>query len=538
MKKPGFDAEFDVVVVGAGSAGCVLAARLTENPGISLCAIEAGGRDRNPWIHIPRGFGKLVPNPNLNWGYETEPEPGLGGRSIIWPRGKVVGGSGSINGLVFLRGAPSDYDEWQRLGARGWGYRDVLPYFKRMEHCVDGPDEWRGSGGPMTITNVKRPSTVAKAFVEACERLQYQRNPDFNGERIDGVGFAPLNVHNGWRRSTAVGYLRPNLKRKNLELMTRTHVRKILFEGRRAVGVEVERDGQVQRIGARRELILSGGAINSPVLLLASGIGPARELTPHGIDVKLDLPGVGKNLQDHYQASFAFKTDSGDTLNEAVMNPLKSAAMALQWLFTGTGQLAVGATEATLFAKSSPTEPVPDIQYQVLNFSSDSLKLGLHRWPGFTFIFSVCRPKSRGEITLRDPAGRTPPRILANYLTDPDDVRIMLAGFRIARQIAATEPFASLVTEQIRPQPGIESDDEIADFIRKVGSTVYHPCGTCRMGEDDGAVVDSSLRVRGIEGLRVVDASVMPAMPSPNIHPATIMVAEKSSDIIAQALAH
>jgi choline dehydrogenase len=538
MAKSGFDVEFDVVVAGAGSAGCVLAARLTENPGISLCVIEAGGRDRNPWIHIPRGFGKLVPNPDINWGYETEPEPGLGGRSIIWPRGKVVGGSGSINGLVFLRGAPSDYDEWQRLGARGWAYRDVLPYFKRMEHCVDGAAEWRGTGGPMTITNVKRPSTVAKAFVEACERLQYKRNVDFNGERIDGVGFAPLNVHNGWRRSTAVGYLRPNLSRKNLELMTRTHVWKILFEGRRAVGVEVERDGKIQRIGARRELILSGGAINSPVLLLASGIGPAGELAQHGIEVKLDLPGVGKNLQDHYQASFAFRTHSGDTLNEAVINPVKSARMALQWLFTGTGQLAVGATEATLFAKSSPTEPVPDIQYQVLNFSSDSLKLGLHRWPGFTFIFSVCRPKSRGEIMLRDAEGRMPPRILANYLTDPDDMRIMQAGFRIGRQIAATEPFRSLVTEQIRPNPAIESDDEIADFVRNIGSTVYHPCGTCRMGEDDGAVMDSSLRIRGIDGLRVVDASVMPAMPSPNIHPATIMVAEKSSDIIAQALKH
>jgi choline dehydrogenase len=257
-----------------------------------------------------------------------------------------------------------------------------------------------------------------------------------------------------------------------------------------------------------------------------------------GIDVQHDLPGVGKNLQDHYQSAFVFKTNTKDTLNEAVMNPLKSAKLALDWWFNGSGQLAVGATEATLFCKSSPAEPVPDLQYQVLNFSSDGLKLGLHRWPGFTFIFSVCRPKSRGEITLRDPAGRMPPRILANYLTDPDDVRIMLAGFRIARQIAATEPFRSLVTEQIRPRPEIESDEEIADFIRSMGSTVYHPCGTCRMGEDDGAVVDSSLRLRGIEGLRVVDASVMPAMPSPNIHPATIMVAEKGSDIIAQALAH
>jgi choline dehydrogenase len=537
MTKSGFDAEFDVVVVGAGSAGCVLSARLTENPNVSLCVIEAGGRDRNPWIHVPMGFGKLVPDPKMNWGYETEPEPGLGGRSIIWPRGKLLGGSGSINGLVFLRGAPSDYDEWQRLGARGWSYKDVLPYFKRMEHCVDGANEWRGVGGPMTISNIKRPSTAAKAFVEACARLQYQRNSDFNGERIDGIGFAPLNVHNGWRRSTAVGYLKPNLSRPNLELMTKTHVRRILFEGRRAVGVEVERGGQVQRIGARRELILSGGAINSPVLLLSSGVGPASELAPQGIDVKLDLPGVGKNLQDHYQASFAFKTSATDTLNEAVMSPVKSAKLALEWLFSGSGQLAVGATEATLFAKSNPSEPVPDIQYQVLNFSTDSLKQGLHRWPGFTFIFSVCRPKSRGEITLRDKDGRMP-RILANYMTHTDDMRIMLAGFRIASQIAATEPFRSLVTEQLRPGPDVKSDEQIEDYVRKAGWTVYHPCGTCRMGEDDGAVVDNQLRVRGIDGLRVVDASVMPTIPSPNIHPATIMVAEKGSAIVAKALAN
>jgi len=538
MTKSGFDTEFDVVVVGAGSAGCVLSGRLTEDPKVSLCVIEAGGRDRNPWIHVPMGFGKLVPDPKLNWGYETEPEPGLSGRSIIWPRGKVLGGSGSINGLVFLRGAPSDYDEWQRLGARGWSYRDVLPYFKRMEHCVDGANEWRGVGGPMTISHIKRPSTAAKAFVEACARLQYQRNSDFNGERIDGIGFAPLNVHNGWRRSTAVGYLKPNLSRPNLELMTKTHVRRILFEGRRAVGVEVERDGQVQRIGARRELILSGGAINSPVLLLSSGVGPASELARQGIDVKLALPGVGKNLQDHYQASFIFKTHATDTLNEAVMRPVKSAKLALEWLFSGSGQLAVGATEATLFAKSNASEPVPDIQYQVLNFSTDSLKQGLHRWPGFTFIFSVCRPKSRGEITLRDKDGRTPPRILANYMTHTDDMRIMLAGFRIAEQIAATEPFCSLVTEQLQPGPDVKSDEQIEDYVRKAGWTVYHPCGTCRMGEDDNAVVDNQLRVRGIDGLRVVDASVMPTIPSPNIHPATIMVAEKGSAIVAKALAN
>jgi choline dehydrogenase len=536
MSQQKFDAEFDVVVIGAGSAGCVVSGRLTEHPNITLCAIEAGARDRNPWIHIPMGFGKLVPNPNVNWGYETEPEPGLGGRTIVWPRGKVLGGSGSINGLVFLRGAPTDYDEWQRLGAQGWSYRDVLPYFKRMEHAVDGGNEWRGTGGPMTVSNIKRPSTVAKAFVEACANLQYSRNRDFNGERIDGIGYAPLNVHNGWRRSTAVGYLKPNLGRKNLELMTKTQVRRILVDNRRAVGVEVERDGEIQRIGARHELILCGGSINSPMLLMTSGIGPAAELQAQGIEVRHDLAGVGKNLQDHYQSAFVFKTHTGDTLNEAVMSPIKSAKLALDWLFNGAGQLAVGATEATLFCRSSPTEPVPDLQYQCLNFSSNSLKDGLHRWPGFTFIFSVCRPKSRGEITLRDVDGRKAPRIQANYLTDPDDVRIMIAGFRIAQQIAATEPFRSLITEQLRPTPDVQSEEEIEAYVRKVGNTVYHPCGTCRMGEDDRAVVDSQLRVRGLTGLRVVDASVMPAMPSPNIHPATIMVAEKGADMIGRAL--
>jgi choline dehydrogenase len=536
MPQAGFDAEYDVVVIGAGSAGCVLSTRLTENPKISLCAIEAGKRDRNPWIHIPMGFGKLVPNPQVNWGYETEPEPGLDGRKIVWPRGKVLGGSGSINGLVFLRGAPSDYDDWQALGAKGWSYKDVLPYFKRMEHCVDGASEWRGIGGPITVSNIKRPSAAAKAFVEACERLQYPRNHDFNGERIDGIGFAPLNVRNGWRNSTAVGYLKPNLNRPNIKLMTETHVRRLLLDGKRAVGVEVEREGVTMRIGARREVVLSGGSVNSPVLLLSSGIGPAGELKAQGVEVRHDLPGVGKNLQDHYQANFTFKTSATDTLNEAVLSYAKSARLVLEWLLRGSGQLAVGATEATLFCKSNPSVTTPDLQYQCLNFSSDGLKNGLHKWPGFTFIYSVCRPKSRGEITLRDKDGRLPPRIQANYLTDPDDMKVMLAGYRIAQQIAATEPFRSLITEQIRPSPELKTEEEMTAYMRKVGGTVYHPCGTCRMGEDDRAVVDSELRVRGLEGLRVVDASVMPAMPSPNIHPATIMVAEKSSDIIGRSL--
>jgi choline dehydrogenase len=534
-----FDVEFDVIVAGGGSAGCVLATRLTENPAISLCLIEAGGRDRHPWIHIPLGFGKLVPNARVNWGYETEPEPHLNGRRLSWPRGKVLGGSGSINGLVFLRGAPTDYDGWEALGATGWAYKDVLPYFKRMEHNVRGADAFRAQGGPMTISDIKKPSANAKAFVEACSRLQFPVNRDFNGERIEGVGIVQLNVRKGWRCSTAAGYLKPNLSRKNLALMTRTHVRKILFEGRRAVGVEVEERGAVKRIRARREVIVSGGAINSPMLLMNSGVGPAAELKAVGIEPRHDLPGVGKNLQDHVQARFTFLTQQPGTLNEILISPRQQVRMAFEWLTASSGQLAVGATEATLFAKSNPSEPVPDLQFQSTNFSTEHLTLGLDRWPGFGFNFCVCRPKSRGEIKLADGTGRSKPRIFANYFSDADDddMRRSVAAFHMGRQIIATEPYRSLIFAEVRPGANVVAEDDIKAFIRQVAGTVYHPCGTCRMGHDDKAVVDPELRVLGLEGLRVADASVMPAIPSPNIHPATIMIAEKGSDLIGSALA-
>ena len=534
-----FDIEFDVVVVGGGSAGCVLATRLTENPAISLCLIEAGGRDRNPWIHIPLGFGKLVPNPKVNWGYETEPESRLNGRRLSWPRGKVLGGSSSINGLVFLRGAPSDFDGWAKLGAKGWGYKDVLPYFKRMEHNVGGSDAYRGQNGPMTISDIRKPSTTSRAFVEACKQLQYPFNPDFNGERIDGVGMVQLNVRNGWRCSTATGYLKPNLRRKNLKLMTRTLVQRVLFEGRRAVGIEVERGGSIKRIGARREVIVSGGTINSPLLLMNSGVGPAVELKDIGIEIHHNLPGVGKNLQDHVQARFTFLTRQLGTLNEIMTSRRQQARMALEWLMSGSGQLAVGATEATLFAKSDPTEPVPDLQFQAINFSAEHLTLGLDRWPGFGFTFCVCRPKSRGEIKLADGTGRSKPRIFANYFSDPedDDMRRSVKAFHIGRQVITTEPYRSLIFSEVRPGAHVVSEDDIRRFIRQIAGTVFHPCGTCRMGQDEGAVVDPELRVHGIEGLRVVDASVMPAIPSPNIQPATIMIAEKGSDVISKSLA-
>jgi choline dehydrogenase len=533
-----FDEEYDVVVAGAGSAGCIVATRLTEDPKLEVCLIEAGKRDRNPWIHIPLGFGKIVPNPKFNWGYATEPEPGLNGRSVVWPRGKVLGGSGSINGLVFLRGAPTDFDEWEKLGATGWGYKDVLPYFKKSENNVEGADAWRGVGGPMTISNIKAPSVPSRAFVESCEQLQFPRNKDFNGERIDGVGFVQLNVRDGRRVSTAVGYLKPNLSRPNLALKTQVHVRRIILEGKRAIGVEIEEaDGRRRRIRARREVIVSGGSINSPMLLMASGIGNAKELAAIGVDVQHDLPGVGKDLQDHFMVRMVFKTKIRGTLNEVSRNPFQAAKMALEYAINRSGQLSVGATEATLFCKSRASEPIPDLQFQCINFSTEgAFKVGLHRFPGFMFNFCVCRPHSRGEIKLRDPEGRFAPRIHANYMTHDEDWRMMLSGWRIAKQIRDTNPFKSLVEEEMYPGSGVKTEDDFKEYVKNNGSTVYHPCGTCRMGTDDRAVTDPNLKVRGIEGLRVVDASVMPMVPSSNIHPATIMVAEKASDTIKAAL--
>jgi len=526
-----FDEEHDVVVAGAGSAGCIVAARLSEDPSISVCIIEAGKRDRNPWFHIPLGFGRVVPNPKNNWGYMTQPEPGLNNRQITWPRGKVLGGSGSINGLVFLRGAPSDFDEWERLGAKGWSYKDVLPYFKRSEHNEDGADPWRGEGGPMHISSIKRPSVPARAFVETATRLQIPRNPDFNGEKIEGVGFVQLNVRNGRRVSTAVGYLKPNLKRPNIRLMVETHVRRILFEGRKAVGVEIERWGQIKRIGARRQVVLSGGSINSPVLMMASGVGPAAELKALGVPVVHDLPGVGKDLQDHLMVRVVFKTHIKGTLNEIMTSPLQQLKLGWEYLTTRGGQLAVGATEATMFVKSRPSEPIPDLQFQCINFSTEgAFRIGLHPFPGFMFNFCVCRPFSRGEIKLADPEGRQMPLIHANYMTHPEDWRMMLDGWKIAQQIRDTDPFKSLITEEHLPGKDVKTDEDFKEYVRNNASTVYHPCGTARMGVDERAVTAPDLKVRGIENLRVIDASVMPMVPSSNIHPATIMIAEKGSD--------
>lgn len=530
----GFDIEFDIVVMGAGSAGCVVASRLADASRLEVCLIEAGGQDSNPWFHVPMGFGKTVMNPKYGWGYRTEPDPGLSGRSLSWIRGKVLGGSGSINGLVFLRGAREDFDAWEREGARGWGYDAVLPYFRRMERSTAGDDAQHGRSGPITITENKRPSDTAKAFVASCESLQNAYNSDFNGGKLDGVGFVPINVHGRWRHSTASAYLRTPRKRANLRVMTETTASRILFDGKRAIGLEVVCKGRTLRIGARKQIVLSGGAINSPALLLMSGIGPAAELRQVGVDVVHDLPGVGKNLQDHVNVGLAYATSVKDSVNVALTSRWRSALLMADWFFKGGGPIAGGAVEATLFASTDAAEAVPDMQYSLMNFSRDAAAQP-YRDAGCTLLVNLCRPKSRGELRLKRDAALAV-AIHPGYFSDADDMRRMKIGFEYACRLAEAEPLKSLIVERRRPAAPVLASDDIEDYIRNNANTTYHPCGTCRMGDAPSSVVDSELRVRGIEGLRVVDASVMPTIPSPNIHPATIMIAEKGADLIGASL--
>ncbi len=524
--------EADFVIVGAGSAGCVLAARLSEDPNTSVILLEAGGNDSNMWIHIPLGFGKTFADKRVNWCYETEPDPGAGGRRIFWPRGKVLGGSSSINGMVYIRGQHEDFDLWRQLGNPGWAAADVLPYFRRAEHQTRGEDAYHATGGPLCVSDVQEGHPLCEAFIKACAEAGHKRNDDFNGREQDGVGYHQTTIRNGKRCSTAVGYLHPAMKRPNLRVVTHAHTQKVLLTGTHATGVAFRENGQDRVATARREVILCGGAIGSPQLLMLSGIGPYAHLQEMGIPVIHHLPGVGQNLQDHYSAAIKLKCKFPITVNDVMMSNLKKLKTGLDYMLFRKGPLTAIAAEVALFARTRPELASPDVKFSIATFSADRPQDGLHKWSGFTLLVYQLRPESRGEITLKSADAHDAPAMRPNYLAAETDRRALVDGLKMGRGLLGSAPMQAYVESEFLPGDGVRTDAELLDYARNTGGTVFHPTSTCKMGIDPLSVVDPELRVYGITGLRVADASVMPAVISGNTNAGTIMIAEKAADMI------
>ena len=530
------DIETDFVIVGAGSAGCVMAARLSEDPSTRVVLLEAGGEDRNRWIHIPIGYGKTFADSSVNWCYEAEPDPGANGRRIFWPRGKVLGGSSSINGMVYIRGQHEDFDLWRQLGNTGWSSTDVLPYFKRAQHQTRGSSEFHSTGGPLCVSDTSEHHPICEAFISGAVELGYPRNDDFNGAQQDGVGYHQTTTRNGKRCSTAVGYLHPVRTRPNLRVVTGALAEKVLFEGKRAVGVAFRESGQPRTVRASREVILCGGAVNSPQLLLLSGVGPGDHLAQFGIPVVHDLRGVGQSLQDHYSAPIKLKCRLPITVNDVMQSSLKQLKVGLQYYLFRTGPLTMAAGPAALFVRTRRELATPDVKISVAPFSSDKLQSGLHPWSGFALTVYQLRPESRGEIRLNSANPTDAPAMFPNYLGTETDRRAIVDGLKIGRRILATPPMQHFITEEYQPGASVATDEQLLQHARNTGGTVFHPTSTCKMGVDAMAVVDPELRVHGMQGLRVVDASVMPTVVSGNTNAATIMIGEKAADLVRQPL--
>jgi len=522
--------EYDYIIVGAGSAGCVLANRLSADPGISVLLLEAGPSDWHPFLHMPAGIAKLVGKKGVNWDYQTAAEPQLGGRSLWWPRGKVLGGSSSINAMCYIRGHARDYDEWAGLGAEGWDWATVLPYFLRSEANTRGAGPWHGGDGPLGVDDLRYTNPLSAAFIEAAGQAGMPGNPDFNGPEQTGFGWYQVTQRNGARCSSAAAYLAPVRKRANLHVATGALAGKVILEGTRATGVAYTHRGRAIQARARREVLLSAGAINSPQLLMLSGIGPAAQLADHGIDVRVDLPGVGENLQDHLDVctlQCATQRITYDTL----FDPWVAARYYLQRQGPGTSNIA----EAGGFAHSrlAPDER-PDLQFHFVPAQLDDH--GRNRLPGSGYTVHVCglRPRSRGRLRLASADPQAKAVLEAGYLSDPEryDLAVLLEGLKLSRRILAQPAFAPFRGEELLPGAGVSSDEDLVAYIRRKAETIYHPVGTCRMGHDDTAVVDPQLRVRGVENLRVVDASVMPKLIGGNTNAPTIMIAERASDLV------
>ncbi len=531
-----FDAECDFVIVGAGSAGCVLANRLTADPGTQVVLLEAGGKDTNLWIHIPAGFYRNIFNPAITWVYETEPLEALGGRRMQWPRGKVLGGSSSINGLIYIRGQKQDFDHWRQLGNTGWSYDDVLPYFRRAENQERGGDEFHGTGGPLDVTDMRAAHELHDAFIQAAQEAGHKLNPDFNGGVQEGVGTYQLTVRKMRRASTAVGYLRPAMKRPNLKVETRALAQRIIFDGKRAVGIEYRQEGAVRRVRARREVLLAGGSLQSPQLLQLSGVGAGALLQQFGVEAVHELPGVGENLQDHIGCRVIYKVKKANTINEISRSWLRQAVAGMEYLFTAKGPLMMGAAPIGLFARTRPGSDSPDCQYQFLAGSLDQPGKPMHPFPACSLVCIPCRPESRGWLRIKSPDPTVFPAMQPNYLSTQNDKDTMVSGLRTARAIFQTPTMQRITTEEFWPDAGKDSDADWLDHVARNGSTTFHQTSTCMMGSTPMSVVDHELRVHGLEGLRVVDASVMPTVISGNTNAATIMIAEKAADLIRAEL--
>ncbi|PHR91529.1 MAG: glucose-methanol-choline oxidoreductase [Robiginitomaculum sp.] len=522
---------YDYVIIGGGSAGCTLAARLSEDPDVSVCLLEAGPKDTSPLIHMPLGFAELGEKHKVNWAFNTVPQKGLNGRRGYQPRGRTLGGSSSINAMIYIRGHRSDYDNWEKMGAKGWGWDDVLPYFKKSEHHEAGADAFHGQGGPLNVMALRSPNPIAEHFLEASDQLQLPKTSDFNGAQFEGTGRYEVTQKGGQRCSAAKAYLTPNLARRNLSVITDAHVLKINVENNKATSVTYKVKKTEHTVTANREILLSAGAFGSPHILLLSGIGAKDELAAHGIDCVHELPGVGKNLHDHLDYIMSYKTDNTDAIGRSFIGWMKVIKGLFEYATKKTGMFTTNIAEVGGFYRSDPDIKVPDLQMHFLVTLVDDHGRIVHKGHGYSCHVCVLRPKSRGHVGLASADPFDDPLIDPGFLNDDADMDVMLKGVRLMERMLESPAFDSIRGERLYTQ-GMVTDEDWREEIRNRADTVYHPVGTCKMGTDKMAVVGTDLKVHGLKGLRVVDASIMPQLNSGNTNAPTIMIAEKAADMI------